>query len=306
MSGSPLRSTTPSKSELSPACDDNDPSPIDSEHRGASAEALEEQESDDKRPSPQFLLDPLELFEVKPMQHDFAHECVHIRSWNIDSDDVDDDGDVSPWFYAICGSELKDDLNNHMIMALQCQDADLADRITGMYQPSAVILSFNLEAPSNADSDSRHSDAPELREHLLACATSPSPIAAYIYYLGFLEHVFRKVLKLAEWSKETSDAECDLQDISCAEIEGREPEHELDGVSLKRIPAQFPRTVGSSQNSLRVMATSRSQKMWHTRRTGDLDPCYLCTCDTQTRECTNARSGFSWSGRPNGNSVGIT
>ena len=90
---------------------------------------------------------------------------------------------------------------SHILILSRC-DPKLADELTQTQFESGVTLSFDLRASQVRTSDdigpSQH-----LQEHLLARGVS-SPISAYTYYLGFLEHVFHASARILNRLKEES------------------------------------------------------------------------------------------------------
>ncbi|TFY62724.1 hypothetical protein EVJ58_g3678 [Rhodofomes roseus] len=199
-------------------------------------------------------------------------------SWVDDPDDeyyVADD----PNFYVDIADKLGDDLEAHTIMALHCQDTQLAHKVVMYYSNnSTVTLPFDLEDASNAKSDGCGSCVSELRNHILACAETSCPISAYVYYLGFLEQVFRKIAKTLHWLKgETGSVNHAVRSWR-TEMEGCGSRNELHRAiigahssAIYEDRREFPELAGSDVN-IEVAENAAYQAY---RRLGAVLPLYL-------------------------------
>lgn len=135
---------------------------------------------------------------------EFSLVLAFVRSCNDFPDDSDSDTHDSSdsGQYNEVVEDIGDELERRHILVVSGGGSAPGQELAQIQVNSCITLSFDLGASSTCipeDIGLPHS----LQEHLLACPTS-SPVAAYIYYLGFLEHIFHATSRILGRLKEES------------------------------------------------------------------------------------------------------
>lgn len=94
-------------------------------------------------------------------------------------------------------------------MVLSGSDPKVAQKVAQIRLDACITLSFDLDLEASSEGGG---SSQCMQEHLLACGMSSSLMSAYIYYLGFLEHVFHATARMLDrLKKEGGSADAALK-----------------------------------------------------------------------------------------------
>ncbi|EPS94638.1 hypothetical protein FOMPIDRAFT_1063114 [Fomitopsis schrenkii] len=153
-------------------------------------EVVDEVQSGSENPVSQCT--SVELYEVVPSKDDYLHDYMFVGSYDENEDN--EGGDTSSRYYNALAEDIGAELGWNHNLVFSGGEPKLAQEVAQIRLESCITLSFDLGA-SLAPVSEEAGSSQCLKEHLLACGTS-SPMSAYIYYLGFLEHVFHATARI--------------------------------------------------------------------------------------------------------------
>ncbi|KAI0727109.1 hypothetical protein C8Q72DRAFT_475999 [Fomitopsis betulina] len=157
--------------------------------------------------APVFQTTPVELYEVMSTHDDYLHEYRFVRSYHVRDDEEDDD--IPSTNYEELAEDITDEVERHHTLVLSGSDPKVAQKVAQIRLDACITLSFDLDLEASSEGGG---SSQCMQEHLLACGMSSSLMSAYIYYLGFLEHVFHATARMLDrLKKEGGSADAALK-----------------------------------------------------------------------------------------------